>query len=130
VHTACLLRKRNRKGGRKRRFGLSCPAAGGEEIRALEEKELKGSGVWSFFLQQEVARVGISGSCRAETEQKQSRAKGRRERGFPKDLFVILENYRDLLVKTNLTTVLGLKHKCDQNESCTTFQALQLCFKV
>jgi hypothetical protein len=143
VCTACLLRKRNRKGGRKRRFGLSCPAAGGEEIRAPEEKELRGSGAWSFCSRRwqgwgtEVncssrrwRGWGISGGCRAETEQKQSRAKGRRERGFPKDLFVILENYRDLLVKTNLTTVLGLKHKCDQNESCTTFQALQLCFKV
>jgi hypothetical protein len=34
------------------------------------------------------------------------------------------------LVKINLTTVLGLKKKCDQNESCTTFQALQLCYRV
>jgi hypothetical protein len=52
---------------------------------------------------------------------KQSSARGGRQREIPEDLFVILENCRDLLVKTNLTTVLGLKHKCDQNESCTTF---------
>jgi hypothetical protein len=87
-----------------------------------------------------------SGGCRAEIlcsrrwrgrekqrwlqSREQSGARGRRERGFPKDLFVILENCRDLLVKTNLTTVLGLKHKCDQNKSCTTFQTLQLCFRV
>jgi hypothetical protein len=70
------------------------------------------------FLQQEVA-IGTAVSCRAV---KQSSARGgRREREIPEDLFVILENYGDLLVKTNLTTVLGLKHKCDQNESCTTF---------
>jgi hypothetical protein len=62
--------------------------------------------------------------------EKQSSARGGRERESLKGLFVILENYRDLLVKINLTTVLGLKQKCDQNESCTTFQALQLCFKV
>jgi hypothetical protein len=66
VRTACLLRKRNRKGGRKRRFGLSCPAAGGEEIRAPEEKELRGSGAWSFFLQQEVARVGNRGELQQQ----------------------------------------------------------------
>jgi hypothetical protein len=91
-------------------------------------------------LQQEVARVGNSGelqqqevaigtavNCRAV---KQSSARGGRQREFSEDLFVILEIYRDLLVKTNLTTVLRLKHKCDQNESCTTFQALQSCFRV
>jgi hypothetical protein len=42
-------------------------------------------------------------------EQKQSSARGGREREFSEDLFVILENCRDPLVKTNLTTVLGLK---------------------
>jgi hypothetical protein len=55
------------------------------------------------------------------SSEEQSSARGGRQREFPEDLFVILENCRDLLVKTNLTTVLGLKHKCDQNESCTTF---------
>jgi hypothetical protein len=60
----------------------------------------------------------------------QSSARGGRERGLPEDLFVILENCRDLLVKKNFTTVLELKQKCDQNESCTTFQTLQLCFRV
>jgi hypothetical protein len=67
-----------------------------------------------------------SGGCR----EKQSNARGGRKRGFPKDWFVILEIFRDLLVKTNLTTVLGLKYKCDQNKSCTTFRALQLCFRI
>jgi hypothetical protein len=61
---------------------------------------------------------------------KQSSARGGREREFPEDLFVILENCRDLLVKKNLTTILELKQKCDQNKSCTTFQALRLCFRV
>jgi hypothetical protein len=61
---------------------------------------------------------------------RQSSARGGREREFPEDLFVILENCRDLLVKKNLTTVLELKQKCDQNESCITFQVLQLCFRV
>jgi hypothetical protein len=57
-------------------------------------------------LQQEVAMmVGTA----AAAEQKQSSARGGREREFPEDLFVILENYRDLLVKKNLTTVLELK---------------------
>jgi hypothetical protein len=64
------------------------------------------------------------------SSEEQSSARGGRERGFPKDWFVILEIYRDLLVKINLTTVLELKQKYDQNESCTTFQALQLCFRV
>jgi hypothetical protein len=58
-------------------------------------------------LQQEVARaVGTAAGCRAE---KQSSARGGREREFPEDLFVILKNCRDLLVKKNLTTVLELK---------------------
>jgi hypothetical protein len=57
-------------------------------------------------LQQEVAMmVGTA----VAAEQKQSSARGGREREFPEDLFVILENRRDPLVKTNLTTVLGLK---------------------
>jgi hypothetical protein len=71
-------------------------------------------------------RPETAASCRAE---KQSSARGGREREFLKDLFVILENCRDLPVKKNLTTVLGLKQRCDQNESCTTFQVLQLCFR-
>jgi hypothetical protein len=75
-----------------------------------------------------VARAaGTAAGCRAE---KQSSARGGREREFLKDLFVILESCRDLLVKKNLTTVLELKQKCDQNKSCTTFQALQLFFRV
>jgi hypothetical protein len=79
-------------------------------------------------LQQDLARaVGTAAGCRAE---KQSSARGGREREFPEDLFVILENCRDLLVKKNLTTILELKQKCDQNKSCTTFQALRLCFRV
>jgi hypothetical protein len=79
-------------------------------------------------LQQEVARaVSTAAGCRAE---KQSSARGGREREIPKDLFVILENCRDLLIKKNLTTVLELKQKCGQNQSCTTFQALQFCFRV
>jgi hypothetical protein len=45
----------------------------------------------------------------AAVEQEQSSARGGRQREFPKDSFVILGNCRDLLVKTNLTTVLGLK---------------------
>jgi hypothetical protein len=58
------------------------------------------------FWQQEVAMmVGTA----AAAEQKQSSTRGGREREFPEDLFVILENYRDLLVKKNLTTVLELK---------------------
>jgi hypothetical protein len=79
------------------------------------------------ILQQDVARMV---STAAAAEQKQSSARGGREREFPEDWFVILEIYRDLLVKKNLTNVLELKQKCDQNESCTTFQALQLCFRV
>jgi hypothetical protein len=62
-------------------------------------------------------RVGTAVGCRAGKAAPEEEDKGK----FPEDLFVILENCRDLLVKTNLTTVLGLKHKCDQNESCTTF---------
>jgi hypothetical protein len=68
-----------------------------------------------------------SGGGRAE---KQSSVRGAREREFLKGLFVILENCRDPLVNKNLTTALEFKQKCDQNESCTTFQALQLCFRV
>jgi hypothetical protein len=70
------------------------------------------------------------GTAANHSAEKQSSARGGREREFLKDLFVILENCRDLPVKKNLTTVLGLKQKCDQNESCTTFQTLQLCFRV
>jgi hypothetical protein len=69
-------------------------------------------------MQQEVA---MAPEQRRLQSKEQSGTRGGREREFLKDLFVILENYRDLLVKTNLTTVLGLKQKCDQNESCTTF---------
>jgi hypothetical protein len=76
-------------------------------------------------LQQEVARV--AGQRRLQSRE-QSGARGRRERGFPKDLFVILENCKDLPVKKNLTIVLGLKQRCDQNENCTTFQTLQFLF--
>jgi hypothetical protein len=84
-------------------------------------------GAWTD-LQQEVARAtGTAADSRAGIQRS---ARGGREWGFPKDLFVILKNYRDLLVKTNLTTILGLKQKCDQNESCTTFQVLQLYFRV
>jgi hypothetical protein len=32
--------------------------------------------------------------------------------------------------KVKFPTNLRLKQKCDQNESCTTFQALQLCFRI
>jgi hypothetical protein len=74
-----------------------------------------------------VRAVGTAAGCRAE---EQSSARGGREREFLKDLFVILENCRDLQVKKNLTIVLGLKQRCDQNENCTTFQTLQLCFRV
>jgi hypothetical protein len=70
------------------------------------------------------------GTAVNRSAEKQSSARGGREREFPEDLFVILENCRDLLVKKNLTTVLELKQKCDQNESCTTFQVLQFCFRV
>jgi hypothetical protein len=70
------------------------------------------------------------GTAVNRSAEKQSSARGGREREFPEDLFVILENCRDLLVKKNLTTVLELKQKCDQNESCITFQVLQLCFRV
>jgi hypothetical protein len=70
------------------------------------------------------------GTAANRSAEKQSSARGGREREFPEDLFVILENYRDLLVRKNLTTVLELKQKCGQNESCTTFQALQFCFRV
>jgi hypothetical protein len=85
------------------------------------------------LLQQEVARVGETAVNRSSRRwqrwpnsgglQSRNRAAPEEEEegDFPRDLFVILEIYRDLLVKTNLTTVLGLKHKCDQNESCTTF---------
>jgi hypothetical protein len=79
-------------------------------------------------LQQEVAGTAVK---RRAAECRNRGTPEEEEKGdFPKDWFVILEIYRDLLVKTNLTTVLGLKQRCDQNESCTTFQALQLCFRV
>jgi hypothetical protein len=64
--------KKNR--GRQGAFWYCCRAAGGEEIRAPEEKELRGSGTWSFFLQQEVARVGNSG----ELQQQVSTVAGQR----------------------------------------------------
>jgi hypothetical protein len=56
--------------------------------------------------QQEVAMVARQ---RRLQSREQNSARGGREREFPEDLFVIFENYRDLLVKTNLTTVLELK---------------------
>jgi hypothetical protein len=86
-----------------------------------------GKGGNSGELQQQEVAIGTAVNCRAV---KQTSARGERHLGFSEDLFVILETYRDPLVKQNLTTVLGLKHKCDQNESCTTFQALQLCYRV
>jgi hypothetical protein len=64
------------------------------------------------FVQQEVARV--AGQRRLQSRE-QSGARGGREREFPEDLFIILENYRDPLVKKNLTTVLEFKQKCGQN---------------
>jgi hypothetical protein len=132
--------KKNR--GRQGAFWYYCRAAGGEEIRAPEEKELRRSGTWSFFFfysrrwqgwetavncSSRCQRWPDSGGCRAENR---AAPRGGREREISEDLFVILENYRDLLVKKNLTTILGLKQRCDQNESCTTFQVLQLCFRV
>jgi hypothetical protein len=65
----------------------------------------------------------------------QSRAiKGRRRRKrkgvFPQNLCTNLKKNKGLDVKKNLTTVLELKQNWDQNESCTTFQTLQLCFRV
>jgi hypothetical protein len=115
-------------GEEKQRQGKGAPSGGGREEtpgKQIRQRELRR--LWRVeFLQLEVA-IGTAVNCRAV---KQSSARGGRKREFSEDLFVILEIYRDLLVKTNLTTVLRLKHKCDQNESCTTFQALQLCFKV
>jgi hypothetical protein len=103
-------RKRERAGWRD---------TGGEGAEGVAAR-----GTW----QQEVARAaGTAVGCRAE---KQSSARGGREREFPEDLFVILENCKDLLVKKNLTTAVELKQKCGQNESSTTFQALYLCFRV
>jgi hypothetical protein len=61
-----------------------------------------------------------------QTEERQRR----KRKGIPQGLVLILENSRDPLVKKNLTIVLELKQKCDQNKSCTTFQALQLCLRV
>jgi hypothetical protein len=43
------------------------------------------------------------------SSEEQSSARGGRQREFPEDLFVILENCRDFLVKKNLTTILELK---------------------
>jgi hypothetical protein len=81
--------------------------------------------------QQEVSTLAGQRRLQSREQSKNRAAPKEEEKGdFPRDLFVILENCRDLSVKTILTTVLGLKQKCDQNESCTTFQTLQLCFRV
>jgi hypothetical protein len=41
------------------------------------------------------------GTAVNRSAENQSSARGGRERGLPEDLFVILENYRDLLVNKN-----------------------------
>jgi hypothetical protein len=56
-----------------------------------------------------------------EEEEREKEARGRCE---------ISQTFRDSDVKPKFLTALGLKQKCDQNESCTTFQALQLCFRI
>jgi hypothetical protein len=56
-----------------------------------------------------------------EEEEREKEARGRCE---------ISQTSRDSDVKPNFLIALGLKQKCDQNESCTTFQALQLCFII
>jgi hypothetical protein len=121
---------------------LDRAAACGEEIRAPEEKELgvatRGkfcSRMWQGWdsgelQQQEVSTVAGRRRLQSREHSKNRAAPKEEEKGdFPRDLFVILENCRDLSVKTILTAVLGLKQKCNQNESCTTFRTLQLCFR-
>jgi hypothetical protein len=99
-----------------------------EEVERMEEQHSCLRRKTRGFL---AAGGGGDGETAANrSAEKQSSARGGREREFPEDLFVILENYRDLWVKKTLTTVLELKQECDQNESCTTFQTLQLCFRV
>jgi hypothetical protein len=78
--------------------------------------------------QQEVARTAVE--RRAAEHRNRGAPKEEGKGDFPRDLFVILENCRDLLVKISLITLLELKQKCGQNESCITFQVLQLCFRV
>jgi hypothetical protein len=56
-----------------------------------------------------------------EEEEREKEARGRSE---------ISQTSRDSDVKPNFLVALGLKQKCDQNESCTNFQALQLCFRI
>jgi hypothetical protein len=56
-----------------------------------------------------------------EEEEREKEARGRCE---------ISQTSRDSDVKPNFLTALELKQKCDQNESCTTFQALQLYFII
>jgi hypothetical protein len=61
------------------------------------------------WLQQEVARTGKQ---RRTAVQRRAAPEEEEKGDFSRDLFVILENCRDLLVKNNLTTVLELKQKC------------------
>jgi hypothetical protein len=72
----------------------------------------------------------------AAVQQRQNRGIGERGevpveeeqgRGF-RGLFANYKKYRDFSITNNFN--LGLKRKSVQNESCKTFQALQLCFRV
>jgi hypothetical protein len=56
-----------------------------------------------------------------EEEEREKEARGRCD---------ISQTTRDSDVKPKFLTALGLKQKCNQNESCITFQALQLCFSI
>jgi hypothetical protein len=118
--------------GSRRSKAWKKSSARGEDKTTVEEVERIGSALALGRHVENLAAgggraVGIAAGCRAESRA----APEEEEKGdFPRDLFVILENCRDLLVKKNLTTVLELKQKCGQNESCTTFQVPQLCFRV
>jgi hypothetical protein len=102
------------------------PVAGGSQIEDEQRKmpthacSCQAVKIRHICLRKNSRRVGTCSrrwrgwsAQRWAAEQKQSRnraAPKEEEKGdFPRDLFVILENCRDLLVKKNLTTVLELK---------------------
>jgi hypothetical protein len=63
----------------------------------------------------------------AEPEEKKQK---RKQSGMHPETLLQLQKTQGPYCKPSFPTILELKQKCDQNESCTTFQALQLCFRV
>jgi hypothetical protein len=95
--------------GRARREGvraaLELGATRGGEV---QQEVARGGRKWqAAVLQQRSRAEGVP-----EEEEREKKARGRCE---------ISQTSRDSDVKLNFLTALGLKQKCDQNESCTTF---------